>query len=1317
MEEQSLFRFLNQMTHFPEFNDHQNYFGVDDNLGPVAVSLKREKLDERENHLGKSEAGLFQYRVILRTSELTTLRGSVLEDAIPASGRLSSSRGVPVKDLLEFLVPEVQASCLRQATAGQKTCDQLIKVDEQRIFSTYKVGILYCKTGQTTEEEMYNNEHSSPAFDEFLHCIGDKVRLKGFEKYRAQLDNKTDSTGTHSIYTTFNNSEIMFHVSTMLPFTPKNHQQLLRKRHIGNDIVTIVFQEPGAPPFTPKSVRSQFQHVFIIVRVHNPCSDKTSYSIAVSRSKDVPPFGPTIPEKAKFYKSREFAEFLLAKVINGENAAHHSEKFAAMALRTRQEYLKDLATNYVTSNSLESASKLSKFVSGKKKEKNRGKLIPDNFALGAVVWHVEVEDSGKSSPVPCFVGIAAETLVVVEEAGRDVIFTTHCGSVIGWTSQSLSLKLYYQQGECLALKPISGDMEELQEIVTRLRAVTMGCETEELSLKRNGLGQLGFHIQAEGIVTDVENYGFAYEAGLRKGSRLVEICKVATVTLTHDEMVDLLRTSATVKVVVIPPLKDGGPRGVVNLHANHHYSSFPALNAVIQAEYTHHQRQARSSSSSSEPMLSPMTPVSPMDLLPGREMFPPSVAPRSMKKESHYQREYKETKTSHHRHHREPPELIHQVSRDSQDSSHHSSSRENTPREVEERWELREITRKIKKESGDLRDSYEQEELEFIHERESSVSSTHSQASQRSSNTLPHQKKSSSTSSDYRGEMKSPPSRTFYLTDSPWSSSSLPRGTTNIVQSTSYHGYQDSTVSSGRGSLFEGRETVDHYGSNSRGLDDSSYGTLEDRHKRSGSRDSLDQTSLVGSKDWSEGSQPRRPPPPKDSAPWAESTGLSQTTYLTSSTENLYSSSNALSSSSSAASLRKPQPPVIDYSSVQHGNYAQELLKQSQNTKYLLSHGHDSSRKEGLTSANSSSVNLSDTSFSSGGSGQTASNMPQPGSSGDLNMYNRDRSREDLSGRRRANTASVPHSSKSHTSGVARRAELCVSPLSSEQSSPRSSNKNLSGMSSEESLSTRLRPGVTTRLSKAKATNNLQDDLMRLIDPDIAESDLAGILTSRSSSKRLSGRLVRTMSDESLHSGKGSLLFDQDIRESLFPERKQELQGSREQLRQHRLSPRALGDAAPRVPMPDSAASLDWSSLVDVATKAIEGSEDPKDRISSPVNSTTSSTSSANKSRDIKIESLYRQKNHDRPPDPPTGSNPPVWRSVVANPQQRIQELEAKVSQLEDELAQERQESAALDSEVQRLRTENARLQEESQNAAAQLRRFTEWFFTTIDRQ
>lgn len=40
----------------------------------------------------------------------------------------------------------------------------------------------------------------------------------------------------------------------------------------------------------------------------------------------------------------------------------------------------------------------------------------------------------------------------------------------------------------------------------------------------------------------------------------------------------------------------------------------------------------------------------------------------------------------------------------------------------------------------------------------------------------------------------------------------------------------------------------------------------------------------------------------------------------------------------------------------------------------------------------------------------------------------------------------------------------------------------------------------------------------------------------------------------------------------------------------------------------------------------------------------------------------------------------------------------------------------SLEDEVRRLREENRRLQDESQAAAHQLRRFTEWFFQTIER-
>ena len=35
-----------------------------------------------------------------------------------------------------------------------------------------------------------------------------------------------DTTGEYSIYTEFKDAEIMFHVSTLLPYTPSNKQQV-----------------------------------------------------------------------------------------------------------------------------------------------------------------------------------------------------------------------------------------------------------------------------------------------------------------------------------------------------------------------------------------------------------------------------------------------------------------------------------------------------------------------------------------------------------------------------------------------------------------------------------------------------------------------------------------------------------------------------------------------------------------------------------------------------------------------------------------------------------------------------------------------------------------------------------------------------------------------------------------------------------------------------------------------------------------------------------------------------------------------------------
>lgn len=78
-------------------------------------------------------------------------------------------------------------------------------------------------------------------------------------------------TGKYSIYTIYEGHEIMFHVSTLLPYSRDNRQQVERKRHIGNDIVNIVFidADDSVGPelhshFNPICIKSQFTRILYV---------------------------------------------------------------------------------------------------------------------------------------------------------------------------------------------------------------------------------------------------------------------------------------------------------------------------------------------------------------------------------------------------------------------------------------------------------------------------------------------------------------------------------------------------------------------------------------------------------------------------------------------------------------------------------------------------------------------------------------------------------------------------------------------------------------------------------------------------------------------------------------------------------------------------------------------------------------------------------------------------------------------------------------------------------------------------------------------
>jgi hypothetical protein len=100
---------------------------------------------------------------------------------------------------------------------------------------------------------------------DFLQILADRVRLKGFEKYRGDLDIKNDLHGEYSYYTQYNNREIMFNVAPMVPSTNTNGLCVKRKGLVGNSFVSIVFQETNAE-FIPDIISGKVTQIYITVQ-------------------------------------------------------------------------------------------------------------------------------------------------------------------------------------------------------------------------------------------------------------------------------------------------------------------------------------------------------------------------------------------------------------------------------------------------------------------------------------------------------------------------------------------------------------------------------------------------------------------------------------------------------------------------------------------------------------------------------------------------------------------------------------------------------------------------------------------------------------------------------------------------------------------------------------------------------------------------------------------------------------------------------------------------------------------------------------------
>ena len=265
-------------------------------------------------------------------------------------GRSSGQEKDLFRRIFKVLEPNVSEKPKLKKKPRSDTEEIFYKLEGSSNLLSYKFGVLCVSPGQTTEGEILGAREESAEFLYFLNLLGERVRLKGFKEYRGGLDTKLDMSGTHSYYTQWIVNEvenhIMFHVATMLPFSPNDLQQIERKRHIGNDVVIILFLEGETTRYSPDTIPSNQTHLIIGVRPLGSVQGdsgrlKRQYQIEIASKYNVPAIDPAFP--VGFTVDEEnLKDVVLTKACAGERGIMKCGVFQERLLNFKMSRLKSM---------------------------------------------------------------------------------------------------------------------------------------------------------------------------------------------------------------------------------------------------------------------------------------------------------------------------------------------------------------------------------------------------------------------------------------------------------------------------------------------------------------------------------------------------------------------------------------------------------------------------------------------------------------------------------------------------------------------------------------------------------------------------------------------------------------------------------------------------------------------------------------------------------------------------------------------------------------------------------------------------------------
>ena len=240
----------------------------------------------------------------------------------------SSYVGVLPEDIFQtFYAPLDLANPPVPLPDDDMTRRAITSFDRIATVDAYKVGVIYIGEGQTKERDIFMNNIGSPAYTAFVSDLGTLCRLKDAKFNTGGLDTRDDADGEFTYCWRDRCMEIVFHITTMMPTNRDDDMTYPnKKRHIGNDLVNIIFNDSGLP-YNFDTFPSAFNYVHIVISPESRAS-------FVDRRLDADPDGRNRYYKVQAISRADFPDISPAvetKILCGKHLAGYCRLIAINA--------------------------------------------------------------------------------------------------------------------------------------------------------------------------------------------------------------------------------------------------------------------------------------------------------------------------------------------------------------------------------------------------------------------------------------------------------------------------------------------------------------------------------------------------------------------------------------------------------------------------------------------------------------------------------------------------------------------------------------------------------------------------------------------------------------------------------------------------------------------------------------------------------------------------------------------------------------------------------------------------------------------------